>query len=108
MSIKEQKNIRFVFELSNIRTFFRYSIRCDICKFAAIINKYRSNIFRLSSAAKLVPDDLLIRLTTKEITIAKLLLRYILCIHLHGHRSVGDAGERGGTRPPTFHRGGTV
>ena len=49
MSIKERNNIRFVFEISNIRKFSRYSIRCDIRKFAAIkkTNIVRtSNIFR--------------------------------------------------------------
>ena len=35
---------RFVFEISNIRTFSRYSIRFEIRKFEAI-NEYHSNIF---------------------------------------------------------------
>jgi len=42
--IKDGTNIRFVFEISNIRTFSRYSIRFEISKFAAII-EHRSNIF---------------------------------------------------------------
>ena len=34
--VKDGTNIRFVFEISNIRTFCRYSSRFEIRKFAAI------------------------------------------------------------------------
>ena len=64
-------NIRFVFDISNIRTFSCYSFRFEI-------RSYKRISSFMSSAAKLVPDDLLLSdLTMKKTTTAKLLLTYM-------------------------------